>query len=560
MTKSHWLLALLFAFTFNAAATVKTESEPKTAAIASAHPLATEAGFEILRQGGNAFDAAVAVSAVLGVVEPSSSGFGGGGFWLLERASDGFQIMIDGREQAPAAAHRDMYLDIQGDVVRVLSLNGPLAAGIPGMPAALDHLSKKYGKLPLSASLAPAIRIAKEGFVPDAHYRTMTRYRRDVLAQLGDGGRIFLENEQIPGADFKLVQADLARTLNQLAEHGFDGFYKGEVAQKLVTGVKQAGGIWTEQDLGNYRVVERQPIVGRYHDVEIFSAPPPSSGGVVLVEMLNILQGFDLKAMDAAPRKHVIAEAMRRAYRDRAEYLGDADFVANPIALLTNPFYADGLRAGIRTDKATPSNALPGRAKREGGEDTTHFSIIDASGNMVSATLSINTPFGSCFVPPGTGVLLNNEMDDFSAKPGEPNAYGLVGNEANAIEPGKRPLSSMTPTFMKKGNQTAVLGTPGGSRIITMVLLGGLAFADGSEQPADWVSVPRFHHQYLPDAIQFEQNSLSDSEQQALTELGHALKPMKRRYGNMQALWWNRISGEKRAASDPRRQGLAEVK
>lgn len=557
MTKArHWLFVLLFAFALD----VSAASEPSSAAIASAHPLATEAGFAVLAQGGNAFDAAVAVSAVLGVVEPSSSGFGGGGFWMLERASDGFQVMVDGRERAPAAAHRDLYLSDNGEVNREASINGPLAAGIPGMPAALVHIADKYGQLPLSVSLAPAIRLAKQGFKPDGHYRLMAGFRRDVLVTFEEGGRIFLDNQQVPSENFTLKQPDLAWTLRQLADRGFDGFYRGEVAKRLVQGVKQAGGIWTEDDLASYRVVERPPIVGRYRGVDVISAPPPSSGGVVLVEMLNILEGFDLSTLNVYQRKHVIVEAMRRSYRDRAEYLGDPDFVRNPVERLSHKLYASGLHAAIRLDKATPSALLPGRAGRAGGEDTTHFSIIDAQGNLVAATLSINTPFGACFVPPGTGVLLNNEMDDFSAKPGVPNAYGLVGNEANSIAPGKRPLSSMTPTFLKKQDEVAVIGTPGGSRIITMVLLGALEFAHGNSDPQAWVSVPRFHHQYLPDVIQFEQGGLSGAEQQALEALGHSLRPMKRRYGNMQAIWWDTMSGEKRAASDPRRQGMAVVR
>lgn len=531
---------------------------PAAAAVASAHPVATAAGHEILAAGGNAFDAAVAVSATLAVVEPTGSGLGGGGFWLLHRAEDGFQTMLDGRERAPLAAHRDMYLDDQGEVVPGLSMNGPLAAGIPGEPAALVHLAEHYGRLPLKQSLAPAIRAARQGFAVDERYRLLARFRLEHLRQDPEARTIFLHQDEIPPLGHVIRQADLAATLEALAEHGREGFYAGEVAEKLVQGVRQAGGIWTLEDLQQYRVMERAPIQGRYGDIKVTSAAPPSSGGIALVTMLNILSGFDLAAMDATTRTHTIVEAMRRAYRDRAEYLGDTDFVEVPVAMLTDPMYAAGLRNTMRLDRATPSALLPGIANNPPGQDTTHFSVLDQAGNRVAATLSINYPFGAVFVPPGTGVLLNNEMDDFSTKPGVPNAYGLVGAEANAIAPGKRPLSSMSPSFLETQEQVAILGTPGGSRIITMVLLGALEFAAG-RPPEAWVSRPRFHHQFLPDAIQFEPEALSAAEQAQLESLGHGLKPMTRQYGNMQAILWDRRDGRVQAASDPRGIGTAIV-
>ncbi|MET0118767.1 MAG: gamma-glutamyltransferase [Sedimenticola sp.] len=542
---------LLISVNAHAAATGK-------AAVATAHPLATEAGHEILAQGGNAFDAAVAVSAVLAVAEPYSSGIGGGGFWLLHRAGDGRQVMVDGREKAPLAAHRDLYLDENGKVVEGLSINGPLSAGIPGEPAALVHIAEHYGRLPLARSLAPAIRIAREGFLVDEHYRRLANWRKKVLLSSPAASAQFLLEGEVPPPAHRITQPDLADTLTLLAEQGHDGFYKGALAEKLVEGVKQAGGIWSTEDLARYRIVERQPVTGTYHGMKITSAAPPSSGGIALLTMLNILEGFDLQAMDGIQRKHLVVEAMRRAYRDRADYLGDTDFVEVPVKRLLNKAYAAGLARSIQMERATPSLPKADSDSVE-GTDTTHFSIIDGEGNRVAATLSINYPFGSCFVVPGTGVLLNDEMDDFSASPGVPNAYGLVGGEANAIEPEKRMLSSMTPTFVESDRGVAVLGSPGGSRIITMVLHGILELAAG-KGPQYWVSKGRYHHQYLPDHIQFEPGVLSTEEQQGLERMGHRLKPLERTYGNMQAVYLERNTGELSAASDPRGVGSASVR
>ncbi len=527
-------------------------------AIASAHPLATEAGQAILAQGGNAFDAAVTVGAVLAVVEPYSSGVGGGGFWLLHRARDGFEVMLDGRERAPLAAHRDLYLDSKGEVVPGLSVNGPLAAGIPGQPAALAHLATRYGRLPLARTLEPAIRLARDGFPVDEHYRRMAEWRLQQLWQWPASSQQFLIDDAVPPLGALIRQPQLAETLGRMAEQGHDGFYRGAVAERLVAGVRRAGGIWQLQDLTDYRVVEREPVRGEYRGMKIISAAPPSSGGIVLISMLNQLALFDLEKQSPVLRKHLIVEAMHRAYRDRAEYLGDPDFVQMPVAQLIDPDYAAGLVRDIQLDAATPSRYEPASDAGE-GRDTTHYSIIDTEGNRVSATLSINYPFGSCFVVPGTGVLLNDEMDDFSARPGVPNVYGLVGGEANAIAPGKRMLSSMTPTFVETDQGVAVLGTPGGSRIITMLLHAILALADGGG-PEAWVSRPRYHHQYLPDAIQFEPGALSVEEQRQLRAMGHRLKPLDSTYGNMQALFWNRESGSLSGASDPRGIGRTEIK
>lgn len=531
--------------------------QPPQAAVATAHPLATEAGIGILADGGNAFDAAVAISAMLAVAEPYSSGLGGGGFWLLHRAADGLQVMIDGRERAPLAAHRDMYLDASGRFVPDLALDGPLAAGIPGAPAALVHIAEHYGRLPLEQTLAPAIRVARDGFEIDTQFRDMAARRLSVLRASPAATVQFLVGTEVPPEGYRLRQPGLADTLEALARHGHAGFYAGAVAERLVEGVRAAGGIWTLEDLRSYRAVERAPVTGSYRGWRIVSAAPPSSGGVLLVEMLNMLQALDPPAAVGVARTHALVEVMRRAYRDRALYLGDPDQVEVPVARLTHPFYAAGLIRGFDPDAATPSRLAD--ICPDEGRDTTHFSVLDRQGNRVAATLSINYPFGSGFVPPGTGVLLNDEMDDFSARPGVANAYGLVGGEANAIAPGKRMLSSMSPTFVESAAGVAILGTPGGSRIITTVLHGILDVVAGVPI-GDWVSRPRIHHQFLPDAIQLEPEALSPEERAALEAKGHRLDVLERPFGNMQAVYWNRATGRVEAASDPRGIGSARVR
>ncbi|CAI8906368.1 gamma-glutamyltransferase [Methylocaldum szegediense] len=536
------------------------QASPPQAAIASAHPLATEAGFEILEKGGNAFDAAVAVSAALAVVEPAGSGLGGGGFWLLHRAADGKTVMLDGRERAPLEARPDMYLDEQGKPVPDKSINGALSAGIPGMPAALVHLSEHYGRLPLTTSLAPAIRYAENGFPIGKRHHRLLSFRVDILRRSKAASDVFLIEGNVPDVGTLLVQKDLANTLKQLATSGKKGFYNGDFAKKLVEGVRNAGGIWTLRDLSEYRVVERQPIQGFYRGIRITAPPPPSAGGVGLIEMLNILSGYDLQVVDESTRKHLIVEAMRRAYHDRERFLGDPDFVTIPLQRLISPNYAAGLRASIRPDRALPSDYLShANLPEPDGENTTHFSILDKEGNRVSATLSINYPFGSGFMVPGTGVLLNDEMDDFAAQPGTANVYGLVGGQPNTIAPGKRMLSSMTPLFVEDAYRIGIMGTPGGSRIVSMMLLAVLDFAEG-RTPESWVAVPRFHHQYLPDVIQYEPSGLTENEQAELKKRGHKLKAIDRRYGDMQAVLWNKSTNRVYAASDPRGEGLAKLK
>lgn len=535
-------------------------SNPPGAAVASAHALASEAGLEILRQGGNAFDAAVAVSAVLSVVEPISSGIGGGGFFLLHDAKTGKDIFIDARETAPAAATQAAYLDENGEFDRDRATNGAWSAGIPGLPAGLAHLASNHGRLPLKASLAPAIRIAREGFPVYARLAKGYQSRREVMERYRGTRDVFLADGDPPEEGELLLQPDLARTLELLAEKGADGFYRGPVAKKLLAGVKADGGRWTADELAGYRVREREPIRFEYDGWQIVTAPPPSSGGVALAQMLQMLEPWDLAKLTQAQRTHLTVEAMRRAFHDRTFYLGDPDFVRVPVRTLTSADYAAGQRSTIHPRKATPSDLLAGERTPMEDEDTTHFSIIDTEGNRVAGTQTVNLLFGSGLIPRGTGVLLNNEMDDFALKPGTPNAFGVMGFDANAPQPGKRMLSSMTPTFMVSPDRVAVLGTPGGSRIITMVLLGILGYADGLDAQAV-AALPRYHHQWMPDAIGIERDALTDEVVAELRAMGHKVNTPKeaadgRRssdsWGNLQTVEWNRRDDTLHGGSDPR--------
>lgn len=521
-------------------------------AIASAHPLATAAGEKILKQGGNAFDAAVAVSAVLAVVEPYSSGLGGGGFWLLHRARDKREVMIDGRETAPGKASSGMYLDVKGNVISGASLNGSLAAAIPGTPAALVHIAKKYGRLPLAKSLAPAIALARSGFKVDQRFAQTAKNHQDKLLGYQQSAHVFLNDGQAPIAGTILRQPQLATTLTEIVRHGHSGFYRGRVADDMVQSVKRAGGIWEREDLAHYRVIEREPVRFSYRGTTVTSASLPSSGGLTLAQGLNILENFPLTKLNQTDRAHLMVEALRRAYQDRAQHLGDSDFVSVPVDKLMNKGYARVRAASIDLQQATPDIG-GGEGGRWGGTETTHFSIMDSAGNRVAATMSINTFFGSGFVAGNSGVLLNNEMDDFSIAPGVPNIYGLRGSKANAIAPGKRPLSSMSPTFVENEQGILITGTPGGSRIISMVLLAIIDMVDdGQVDPERIVSHPRFHHQYLPDQIEIEPDSFAEGWVAELELRGHVVKTATRKWGNMQLVFFDKKKRRLVAASDPR--------
>ncbi|WP_313285409.1 gamma-glutamyltransferase [Stutzerimonas kunmingensis] len=525
-------------------------------AVATAHPLASEVGRQILEAGGNAFDATVAVSAALAVVEPYGSGLGGGGFFLLREAAEPARhVFLDARERAPSAATPDMYLR-EGKIQRELSLNGPLAAAIPGTPAALVELAEKRGRLPLKTTLAPAIALARDGFAVDAVYRQRAGWRLAALRDDPESARLFLTGGELPPEGHLLRQPELAQTLERLARRGHDGFYRGEFAKKLVQGVRAAGGIWSLEDLAGYRTMEREPLRFALADGrELIGAPPPSAGGMILAQSLGILDRLAWRDAEPLQRSHLVVEALRRAYRDRGQ-LGDPDFVASPQRRLLSDQYLDQLASSIDPDRATPSSALPPAPRWREGEHTTHFAVIDAEGNAVAATLSLNMMFGAAFSVPGTGVLLNDEMDDFAADIDGSNAYGLKGSSANAISGGKRPLSSMSPTFIESAEEFAAFGTPGGSRIPSMVLLSALSYLDGERVQA-WPAVPRYHHQYLPDVLQYEADAFTPAQLDTLRARGHQPRLIERDYGNQQVLYWHKPSGTVEAASDPRGIGQA---
>ena len=525
-------------------------AKAQEAAVASAHPLATAAGHEILKRGGNAFDAAVAVAAVLAVVEPYSSGIGGGGFWLLHRARDSHQVMVDARETAPAGVRRELYLDGNDRPIRDATTRGGTAAAIPGAAAGMVHVAQRYGKLPLAESLAPAIRHAREGFAVDARYVRVSGQRERFLQERAEAARLFLDAHRAPREGWRLRQPELAATLERLAREGRGGFYEGPVALALVAAVNRAGGVWRLSDLSGYRVVERPPLKARYRDATIVTAALPSAGGIALIQCLNILERFDLADRRRPETAHLVVEALRRAFHDRARHLGDGDFVEVPVERLTSKDYAAQQAATILPGGATRSE-IPAR-ERQGGGSTTHVSVIDAEGNRVAATLTINLLFGSGVLAEGTGVLLNNEIDDFTLQAEIPNSFRLRGGDANAIAPGKRPLSSMTPTFVEDEKGVLVIGAPGGSRIVSQVLLGVLEYLGERRVDLDQlVRLPRYHHQWWPDRVELEPGGHDSAWRAALEARGHRVEIAKRRWGNMQAVFKSR-DGPAVAASDPR--------
>jgi gamma-glutamyltranspeptidase/glutathione hydrolase len=489
--------------------------------VVSAHPLASQIGLDILKSGGNAVDAAVATAFALGVVEGYSSGIGGGSFTLLHLANRWETIAVDGREEAPAAARRDMYVDhASGQVLSELSTVGVLAAGVPGHMAALTLLMDRYGSMSLGQVIEPAIILADSGFELSQTYVRVLENQKEKLKRFASTFELFFHPDSTPlGLGERLIQHDLAQTYRLLAEEGEDAFYRGEIARLIVQAVQADSGLITAEDLAAYRPKIRRPVLGSYRGFTVYSMPPPSSGGVHLIQMLNILERYDLGYLghNSSETIHLLAEAMKRAFADRAAYMGDPGFLDIPVAGLLSKAYADSLSRAISRFRASkvpgpgnPRPYLPGEGATR-GQQTTHLSVIDRWGNMVAMTATINTGFGSGFVAPGTGILLNNEMDDFAAAPGVENFFGLVGDEANAIAPRKRPLSSMTPTFVfYQGRPFMILGSPGGPRIITAVLQTILNVVDHNMDIQAAVDAPRIHHQWKPDKLYVEDGIPAD--------------------------------------------------
>lgn len=498
------------------------------AMVATQEALATQIGVDILKQGGNAVDAAVAVGYALAVTLPRAGNLGGGGFMMVYLNKENKAIAIDYREKAPSKASRNMYLDEQGNADKELSRFHGLAIGVPGTVMGLELARKRYGTLSRKALMTPALKLAAEGIIVSPDLADSLNKAKKRLGKWPSSKAIFYKND---GSNYRagerLTQTDLANTLQAIIELGEDAFYQGAIAQKISAAVQQAGGVITVDDMQGYHAVERDPIKGTYRGYEVLSMPPPSSGGVHIVQLLNMLENYPLREYghNSAQSIHLMSESMRYVYADRAQYLGDSDFVPVPIKALTSKQYAQDTIKKIDTQKATDSALVSaGNVAPYESDQTTHFSIVDQWGNAVSNTYTLNFSYGMGLVAEGTGVLLNNEMDDFSAKPGEPNGYGLIGGEANAIEAGKRPLSSMSPTIILKDNQPyLVTGTPGGSRIITTTLQVILNVVDHQMNIAAAAAAPRIHHQWLPDNIRFEQG-ISPDTLQLLEAKGHKLK------------------------------------
>lgn len=509
--------------------------------VASEHRLATEVGVAILKRGGNAVDAAVAVGFALAVVLPNAGNVGGGGFMIVHDAKTGKDVAIDFREMAPAKASRDMYLDAQGKVAADRSLYTHLAVGIPGTVAGLAHAQAKYGTLKLADVIAPAVKLAREGYAVTPQLAGLLEVERDHLAKWDATRAIFFKGDRPLRAGERLVQTDLAASLELIAKTGPKAFYEGSIARRIAAEMSKHGGLVTADDLKAYKVVEREPVSGSYRGYTVKSMPPPSSGGTHIVQILNMLERYPLKEQGAGSAQtiHLMAEAMKLAYADRSEYLGDPDFTKVPVKGLTSRAYADELAARIDPDKATPASSIkPGKPAPYESDQTTHFSVADSKGNVVSTTYTLNLNFGSGIVAAGTGILLNNEMDDFSAKPGVPNAFGLIGGDANAIQPYKRPLSSMSPTIvLKDGKPWLVTGSPGGSRIITTTLETVIDHIDFGMNPAEAAAVPRVHHQWTPDELRVEKG-LSPDTVKLLEQKGHkvAVKPTMGRTQTIQRL------------------------
>src|SRR5919107_155556 len=531
--------------------------------VASTDRTASQVGVDVLRRGGNAVDAAIAVAFALAVVYPAAGNLGGGGFMMI-RLKDGRTTAIDYREMAPAAAHRDVYLDKNGNLIEGEggSLVGYRAAGVPGTVRGMELALKKYGsgKLTWSQLVEPARQLAGRGFVVTHELARSLYANREYLEKYAETKRIYLKGGKFYQEGELFQQPELAATFARLQRFGPNEFYDGETARMIVADIKRNNGLMTIDDLHGYVAKERTPVRGNYRGYEIISMPPPSSGGAVLIQMLNILEGFDLQKLEASSsdRYHLMAEAMRRAFADRAEYMGDSDFVKVPIPGLIDKAYAATLRATINTERASTSTEV--RAGRPAGyesDETTHFTVVDADGNAVSNTYTLNNSYGSAAVAKGTGILLNDEMDDFAAKPGTPNLYGLIQGERNAVAPRKRPLSAMTPTIVlrKDGSLWFAVGSPGGPTIINTVLQVITNIIDFDMNIQQAIDAPRIHHQWLPDEITYEPFGLSADTFRALEQKGHRLVAKPRYMGDAQGIMIEEDTGVRLGASDPRNYG-----
>jgi gamma-glutamyltranspeptidase/glutathione hydrolase len=544
-----------------AAAATPPAARARHAMIAGPEPIAVEEGLKVLRDGGNALDAAVTMAFVLAVTYPQAGNIGGGGFMLVQPPAAA-PWFVDYRETAPGAATRDMFLDETGDLVPGLSVETHRAAAVPGTVAGLALALEKGGTIAWRRALAPALRLARDGFVIPRGLEEKLREHRDRLARHPSTvGIFFREGEPLKEGD-RLTQRDLARTLEIVSREGSRGFYRGEVARRLGEAMTRHGGLVTGQDLASYQAALREPVRGRYRGLTIVSAPPPSAGGLALIQTLGMLEPFDVRGLgqNSSASVHLISEALRRAFADRSRWLGDPDFVPVPIAGLLSPRYIATRLAGFDPGRATPSaEVAPGKPEDGEGAETTHFSVLDASGMAVACTTTLNEMFGSGAVADGLGFLLNDEMDDFSARPGAPDLYGLVGSEANSIAPRKRMLSSMSPTIVlsAEGRPSMILGSPGGPVIITAVLEVLLDVIDFRMELQAAVSAPRFHHQWIPDRIELDQGGFPLDVQQALRARGHEVIERSPR-GDVQAILVDEPGGWIRGASDPRRYGVAK--
>ncbi|MFS1423295.1 gamma-glutamyltransferase [Shewanella sp. 10N.286.48.B5] len=524
--------------------------------VASQESLATRIGVDILKQGGNAVDAAVAVGFALAVTLPRAGNIGGGGFMLVHLEKEDKTIAIDYRETAPAKAHKDIFLNEQGDVVKKLSREHGLAVGVPGTVMGFELALNKYGTMSMSEVVKPAIELAQKGILINSDLADSLDGLKRRISQWPSSAKIFYKsNGDSFAVNDTLVQKDLAHSLSLIAKHGSKGFYQGETAEKIVAAIQAAGGIMSMNDLKNYQVIERTPVTGEYRGYKVVSMPPPSSGGIHIIEMLNVLEHYPIEELghNTAQTLHLMTETMKHAYADRSEYLGDPDFHNVPTDKLTSQKYADSIAKQIAYNKATPSAEIkPGDLSVYESNQTTHYSVVDKWGNAVSNTYTLNFSYGSGLVAAGTGILLNNEMDDFSAKPGIPNAYGLIGGEANAIDAHKRPLSSMSPTIvMKDGKPFLVTGSPGGSRIITTTLQVIMNVIDHKLNIAEATAAARIHHQWLPDYIGVE-TSLNNDTVTLLEAKGHQVKTSSA-MGSTQSI----VITDKGlfGTSDPRRAG-----